>query len=1288
MDSPKIADSFDAYYYAHGCGRPYQRDDEWLGFFDKIAARIASDIGPASVLDAGCAMGFLVERLRARGVEAFGIDISEYAIGNVHESVRPFCWAGSVAVPFPRRYDLIVTIEVLEHMPPDEAERAVANFCQHTDDILFSSTPNDYKEASHVNVHPPEYWAVLFARQGFFRDVDFDGSFLAPWATRFRRRSDPPPRLISDYERKYWLLWKENADLRALAVETRDELARLHDQQSRNVPRLIELERTSAILKAQVADKERGVAALNKRIADLEAAVAQKNNHIGYLESLLRQIENGRVMRALRVMGNLRRRGQPAPAAPAATAAAPAAPADPYADWIARAEPDAMALLKQREAARQLKDQPLISVITPVFDPGAQVLRETIESVLAQTYERWELCLADGGSTAPGVRAALEEYAGRDPRIRVSYLGENRGISGNSNAALAMAGGAYVVLLDHDDLLAPDMLFEVVALLNHDRAADVIYYDEDKVAEDGKQRHSPWFKPAAFSPDLLLSTNYMMHCVVRRKLLNELGGFDPAANGAQDWDLSLRLSERTRAIAHIPKVLYHWRQVVGSAARDANAKPWAFAAQEGCIEGHLRRIGAAGAKVTFPTLGRVRVLWPSGGAKVSIVIPTKDKVELLRPCLDSIRERSTYANYEIVLVDTGSAEAETHDFYAQLAGDQRVRIVELAGPFNWSAANNHGARAASGDVLVFLNNDIEVLEADWLEELAGWVSRPEVGVVGCKLIRPDGTIQHAGIAMGVEGHGSHVFDGDRENDYGPFGTPEWCRDYMAVTGACMAMRREVWQRLNGFDEIYRVGYSDIEICLRAVDVGLRVVYTPFARMLHHEGGSRGFTLPPSDVLRATIQMFPRVRDGDPFWSPNLAQMRRRPAIAPAKEDSREMRLLDILKNYELIDRAVFDLAPLELADRAALQWRGATDVPPELAKRLLLVTHDLSFSGAPLVLYMLARYLQGEGYTIGVLSAAEGPLEERYTRAGMAVIVAPGLKDDARIAAAALAEYGAAIVNTIVCWRSVYAARAAGRPAIWYVHESSYGQELARTEPRVAGALAVADAVLFPARATADLYRPLAPAANFVPVHTGLDMQRLEGHEDGFRKRPGTLCMVALASLEPRKGQDVLLEALRLLPADVLKGLECYLVGRALDWEFYRELTGAAADMPNVHVVGEVPHERVTSYLRAADIFVLPSRDEALPISMLEAMHYGKGVVAANVGGVAEVVEHEANGLVVPAEDAPALAAAIERMARDTELRARLGARARDTFEADLTIERFGSEVATLLGRVVGGKTE
>lgn len=275
---------FDSYYYRHGCGRPYQRNAEWLESFGAIAERIAGDIQPRSVLDAGCAMGFLVEMLRERGIEAFGVDLSEYAIAQVHPDVQPYCWVGSVAEPFPQRYDLIVSIEVLEHMPQDAAEQTVANFCAHADDVLFSSSPLDFREPTHFNVQQPEYWAELFARQGFFRDVDFDASFITPWAVRFRRRSEPAHRIARDYERRFWLLWKENTDLRGLTIEMRDQLAALEN----------------AATGAQVNDLQRQIAQRDAQVADLEQRAHWLEAQSGEAQRALAAVQQGRLMRLLR----------------------------------------------------------------------------------------------------------------------------------------------------------------------------------------------------------------------------------------------------------------------------------------------------------------------------------------------------------------------------------------------------------------------------------------------------------------------------------------------------------------------------------------------------------------------------------------------------------------------------------------------------------------------------------------------------------------------------------------------------------------------------------------------------------------------------------------------------------------------------------------------------------------------------------------------------------------------------------------------------------------------------
>jgi len=563
--------------------------------------------------------------------------------------------------------------------------------------------------------------------------------------------------------------------------------------------------------------------------------------------------------------------------------------AENYTAWLARNEPTEAILRSQRDEAAQLVQQPLLSIITPVYDPPEEILRETIASVQAQTYPNWEFCLVDGGSTNPAIKLLLEQAASQDARIRVSYLAENRGIAGNSNAAADLATGEFLVLLDHDDTLAPNMLFEIAKVLGERPEIDLIYCDEDKLSEFGQQRSEPFFKPD-WSPELLLSANYLMHSVIRHTLFVEVGGFSADVDGAQDWDLVLRCSERTTAIAHIPKVLYHWRQIVGSTAATYEAKPCVFDNQLRVVAEHLRRQGITEARTRFTSPGFLQALWPTRNTKVSIIIPTKEKVELLRHCLNSLLQLTDYEHYEVILVDNGSQQAETLAYYAELRHDERIRILDYAQPFNYSAANNCGAAHASGELLLFLNNDIEILEPDWLEELVRWAERPDIGVVGAKLLYADGRIQHAGVVVGMEGHASHIFWGVREQYSGIFGSSDWYRDYMAITGACMMMRRSLFEEVGRFDEEYELAFSDIEICLRAIEAGYRNVYTPFARLRHHEGGSRGQHIPVDDILRAYDHMHTLVAQGDPFFNPNLSYASRVPQLSRADEQTREARL--------------------------------------------------------------------------------------------------------------------------------------------------------------------------------------------------------------------------------------------------------------------------------------------------------------------------------------------------------------------------------------------------------------
>jgi GT2 family glycosyltransferase len=554
----------------------------------------------------------------------------------------------------------------------------------------------------------------------------------------------------------------------------------------------------------------------------------------------------------------------------------------------------------QTAAAQAFTYTPLISIITPVYNPGPHGLREMIGSVLAQTYANWEICLVDGVSDRPGVKETLREFQSMDGRIHLRELEQNLGISGNSNAALEMAGGEFIALLDHDDTLSPHALFEVVKRLNEDPQCDLLYSDHDLLSQDGSRRDRPLFKPG-WSPEIMLSANYLTHLtVIRAARVREAGSFDPRMDGAQDWELFMRVSEKTQKIAHIPKILYHWREAGGSTASDIWSKPYAPPAQLRVIGEHLNRQGLPEARAFFDASGYIRVHWAlEQKRKVSIIIPSNGANELLETCIGSILDGTAYPNYEIVVVNNGPRRPEEFDYYRRIETDPRVRVLHYAAgdgeTFNYNSVNNFGARAASGDLLLFLNNDTRVIAPDWLDELVLWAEREEIGVVGAKLLHPDGTIQHAGVVIGLSGFAGHIFAGQPENQWTIFGLAEWYRNYSAVTGACMMVRREVYDKIGGLDEAFLLCGSDVEICLRVQRAGLRVVVNPFARLIHLEGATRSGEIPAQDFRISYRHYLPALQSGDPFFNPNLSYWQATPTLRGQDEQQPLQFVLDFLK---------------------------------------------------------------------------------------------------------------------------------------------------------------------------------------------------------------------------------------------------------------------------------------------------------------------------------------------------------------------------------------------------------
>lgn len=538
-----------------------------------------------------------------------------------------------------------------------------------------------------------------------------------------------------------------------------------------------------------------------------------------------------------------------------------------YSLWIQRHEPRVGSLGKR--VPLQMHYRPKFSIVMPTFNPQPKHLTAAIESVRSQCYPDWELCIADDNSTDPAVRDLLNEYAARDGRIKVKFLGQRLGIAGASNAALDLTTGEFVAFLDHDDELAPWALYEVALSLNAEPDLDIIYSDEDKLDENGT-RTEPFFKPE-FSPETLLGMNYIGHLlVVRRELIEAVGRFRPGFDGSQDYDLVLRLTERTSRIRRIPKVLYHWRKAPGSAAGDIAAKPYAYKAGLRAIEEALQRRGLSGAtEVVAPGLYRVR--WQLRTTPVvSIIIPVRDQVDVFRRCVNSIFEKSTYRNWELLVIDNQSCDPATLKFFAELSVSPNVKILKYDAPFNFSKINNLAAAEARGDILLFLNNDVEVVTPGWLEELLGFALQPEIGAVGAKLLLPDNRVQHGGVVLGLSGGADHAFYGLPADHPGYFGLAMVARNCSAVTAACLMTRREVFEKVGGFDPVLDVAFNDVDLCLRILAAGYRVVWTPFAVLYHYESSTRRKAHPAENTRYFLRKWEEQIQRGDPYYNPNLA----------------------------------------------------------------------------------------------------------------------------------------------------------------------------------------------------------------------------------------------------------------------------------------------------------------------------------------------------------------------------------------------------------------------------------
>lgn len=908
-------------------------------FIQSVADRIVVDFNPKVVLDAGCAMGHLVAALRDRGVQAYGIDISNYAISKVREDIQPYCVVGSLTdeLPesLPRKYDLIISMEVLEHLYASDGEKAIQNLCSYTDQFLFCSTPDDFEDPTHLNVRQREYWARLFAENGFYDDINYRPTYLTYYASFFKRDKNWL-RQIEDYERNIRLTessYKKDVENWTKALEDKERhihnqnaiigaeqqekkhIQELYAEQTSNYEHIQKLyeEQTKKYEDDQKTYEETIQSVndeLSNRIQELEHYKEHYSAAIGQREDLKRQLAE--VQNAYNVISNATFWKMTKPFRVILDAIKKPFQASgrlhlvgkgmkclkengfhytwrkvqdrrhhrqEYKDLAGRKQYSETELEAQRNTtfSRDVK----ISVVVPLYNTPPKFLREMIQSVLDQTYGNWELCMADGSDNEHGnVKSICQSYANRDGRIKYQKLDRNYGISGNTNACLDMASGDYIALFDHDDLLHPAALYEVMTAIS-EQDADYIYTDEATFeSPDANKIITAHFKPD-FAIDNLRANNYICHLSVFQKSLLEIAGaFRKEYDGSQDHDLILRLTSHANRIVHIPKILYYWRSHPQSVAMDIGAKEYAVTAGKNAVKDNLSLAGIQ-AEVestrAFPTIYRIKYQI-KGTPKVSIIIPNKNHYSDIKKCIKSIIALTTYANYEIIVIDNGSSEKDVLLYYNSLEKKNLAKVYYLDIPFNYSRLNNYAVEQSNGEFLILLNNDIEVITPEWIEEMLMYAQRDDVGAVGAMLYYPDDSIQHAGVILGLgkDRVAGHPFYKAPRNSIGYMGRLCYAQNMTAVTAACMMVSRSVYDEVGGLDEEYMVAYNDVDFCLKIRKAGYLIVWTPFAELYHYESKSRGLEDTPEKRIRfeGEVKRFQKrwakeLAAGDPYYNPNF-----------------------------------------------------------------------------------------------------------------------------------------------------------------------------------------------------------------------------------------------------------------------------------------------------------------------------------------------------------------------------------------------------------------------------------
>ncbi|MCL1472499.1 glycosyltransferase [Argonema antarcticum] len=940
---------------------------------------------------------------------------------------------------------------------------------------------------------------------------------------------------------------------------------------------------------------------------------------------------------------------------------------DPYQRWIETNRLTPKLLTRMAEDAEKLKNNnPKISIIVPVYNTSELFLTEMIDSVTSQIYPNWELCLADDASSKPHVKSILEQAQASDSRIKVNFRPQNGHIVEATNSALDLATGEYVAFLDHDDILSPDALLHIAECITKNPDIDWIYTDEDKIDLTGR-RYDPQMK-GKWSPEMMLTHNFTQHfTAIRKTLVDKVGRMRKGYEGAQDLDLFLRVSEHTTPdkVKHIPKVCYHWRCHAESTASHGTQKRYIFDSADRGITDALARRGLK-AKPFLPDIAEKHGLclyqlkWDESllaQNPVTIAIPTRDKVELLEKCVASL-ERTVDKRYvKLLIIDDGSREQKTHEYFKKLVQNQvlQCRVINSGrtnGSFNYARLMNLAASYVDTPYMLHLNNDIEAIAPGWLEDMVGWMSIDGVEIVGARLFYPDRTIQHAGVVIGPHnGLADHLFHHLPKEEVGYICLPHAARNVSAVTGACLLTSTALYREIGGFDEEnFAVQYNDVDYCLRVMQLGKRIVYTPQASLIHLTSASRG----NDHNYQEHLNFLAKYKDfKDPFFNESL----------------------DIDSMWMAVNP--YHYCHTERASKL----------------KVLVLTHNLNLEGATLIVYNYARHFATVGnYQVNVLSPEDGLLREAYENLNIPVKIVskqvPFPNETIEQFRSRLKELGdridlasfdLVVCNTLISFWGVELARLFGLPTIWHIHESAtldksiknfFGEACEESMPRLLkDCFLNTNQVVFQAKATQNVFQSLNVKDNFRTIPGAVPIDKINHFRQSYSKselrakygiNENDVVLTVVGTICERKGQHIFIEAIKELEAQYSErnfNLSCAIVGgRVISYYNFLQHQIRKYKLENMYIYDQTTD--VYDFFAFSDIFVCSSFEESFPRVILEAMAFELKIVSTNVFGIPEMISDRYEAYLVEPGNSKALADAIQNCLENPEVSARMASNA------------------------------